>query len=440
MALQRVPGLYESFSLADVVRNVQQQKILKQQLQQGEIKMKAFETAEAAKQAELERKQKILDIMTPRGVSAATDTIGDVETGAATVTGAASSAPATVGTQRIDVQTPDHVRQYNELMAMGATEEAQGVIKPFMEQFKAIGDVDKYGAADFYNANIAPIMGTQIEYSEPDDWTTPQQAIDEKTGQPTFFSRNKKTGEIEFVEGVKPMPKSGWMIESDGEGGFRMVQGDIGKGGWSQLTKPGATQTQKDIVALQDEYDRVMGIARQFDPTFLQVGTRLENKVRMFGEKVGIEIQKEDKEKIRRFVAWKRDSAEDLNLYIKRITGAQMGETEAQRLMLAKPIPGNGVFDGDSPTEYQAKLESSLRSLRLSKARREYLLQNGFTGDEIKKSMKADKPPISLREMEKIITDKAEQIYEQLKAADPQAQDTDLSRKAFEQAFRDYGA
>lgn len=436
MTIQPVEGLFKQFSLADILRESEKTKLLGQQVEKGKLEMDAFRKAEA-------RNQRLQEIMA--GGQQPT-TIGQPMPEGAYETRGGVAIDTEETPEMMLQQAPGgptvapHVSVVQQLMSEGYNEQAQAMMKPHMDQFRAMGDIDKYGATDYYNKNIAPIMGTEIEYSEPDDWTTPQQAINTETGQPTFFSRNKKSGEIEFIDGVQPMPKSGWKIASDGQGGFTMEQGPIGKGGFGEMTKPVVTTVQKEIIKQKDRFDRLIGVMTDFKPEYLELDTRFENKIKLLGEKVGFEIPAADKKKIGEFVSWKRKSSENFNNYIREQTGAAMSESEAKRLEIDVPKAGIGIFDGDSPTEYQAKMDSAIESSMLVQARYQYLMKNGFTKKEIKTSMKSDDPELTLEGMRKIINDEAAKAYDRLELQHPNMDQATLSSMAKREAYSKYGA
>ena len=67
-----------------------------------------------------------------------------------------------------------------------------------------------------------------------------------------------------------------------------------------------------------------------------------------------------------------------------------MSEKEASRIRKAMPDPGEGVFDGDSPTEFEAKWKSVMKHLRMSQARHIYYLNQGMAPAEVEKMTRND--------------------------------------------------
>lgn len=91
---------------------------------------------------------------------------------------------------------------------------------------------------------------------------------------------------------------------------------------------------------------------------------------------------------------------ENLNRYIKEITGAQMSEAEAARLMKAMPDPGTEWWKGSGPTKFKAVLDSARKQARLAVIRyNEYLLR-GIPLEEIARMQKSDANTLDLDQKE----------------------------------------
>jgi hypothetical protein len=115
-----------------------------------------------------------------------------------------------------------------------------------------------------------------------------------------------------------------------------------------------AAQRGKDILAMyRPEYQTVWGKAAATGAGWL--------------DRV-IPLKGEAKDELQRFAVFQRKVNENVNLYIKMITGAQMSEAEADRLSLAI------ANLTDSPAEFEAKLQDSISVLdRAQKVKQETL-------------------------------------------------------------------
>jgi len=153
------------------------------------------------------------------------------------------------------------------------------------------------------------------------------------------------------------------------------------------MQKKTAASLEDKVISATNGLARVRSIKSSFRPEYQTVATRWDALKTAFQEKaagipalewVGKQFGEGDRQLLRDFTVYKRRSIENLNLYIKEITGAQMSIQEAQRLTRGMPNPGKGLLDGDSPTEFYAKLIDVERSLKKATARYVYALKNGL--------------------------------------------------------------
>ena len=93
---------------------------------------------------------------------------------------------------------------------------------------------------------------------------------------------------------------------------------------------------------------------------------------------------------------------DNLNQYVKDVTGAAMTEAEAKRIIQGMPNAGTGVFDGDSPTQFKSKLDAAVKRLGMANARYTYAQKTG-------KAWSA----IGLHEMDGIIQRKTDELQGQ---------------------------
>ena len=168
-----------------------------------------------------------------------------------------------------------------------------------------------------------------------------------------------------------PGPPKGMKFTSDGKGGFTLTTGGAG-GLTSGLQKTTAASLEKQHFMARAGLDRLNVVASKFKPEYQQVVTRagmawtaLKDKFQGSGvpfldEKIG----KEDRKTLEEFSSYKASSIDNLNRYIKDITGAQMSDGEAKRILRGVPNPGEGIFDGDSPIVFQGKMKTVIASLR----------------------------------------------------------------------------
>jgi hypothetical protein len=89
----------------------------------------------------------------------------------------------------------------------------------------------------------------------------------------------------------------------------------------------------------------------------------------------------EDKAVIEAYTTWKNSAFGYANAVIKAVTGAQMSEPEAQRIM--KELPDPRSFKG-TPTEYLAAIKVAERKANAALTRAQYFLSNGIQPELVK--------------------------------------------------------
>ena len=190
-----------------------------------------------------------------------------------------------------------------------------------------------------------------------------------------------------------------------------------------QPDKKMAGDLQAILLNAGDRRMRYNQIDATFDPKFLTVPYRTEQAWTSLKEKF-VELPEEQKDELRRFANWKQNSVNNLSLTIKELTGAAMGVEEAKRIIAGLPNPGTGLTDGDSPTEFKAKLDQTMQQMKLVEARTTYLLKNGLTLDKV-----------PLEKMPSIINERGKQIATQYKLNPSKPRDLDLIKKQLSAEF-----
>lgn len=114
------------------------------------------------------------------------------------------------------------------------------------------------------------------------------------------------------------------------------------------------------------------------------------------------------------YKAWASDAYDNMNRYIKEITGAAMSEVEAQRIRKAIPDPQN-----DGPTAFKAKMEAAVKQGQLAIARMRFLRQNGFNGQPWGGTAEDAARMLPLDRMNTMIRADTSKLLQQLKAQNP---------------------
>ena len=141
--------------------------------------------------------------------------------------------------------------------------------------------------------------------------------------------------------------------------------------------------TKKNIEAMlinnSLNFEGFKEIASLYSPKFSQIPTRWKVYYKKIQDGLGDwnifgDISEEDKKLISDYSKWEQKSWEMTNSYIKSITGAQMSEKEAERILKGFADPRKF-----SPTEYQAKLEGILENALMSTIRANIILRSDLS-------------------------------------------------------------
>lgn len=204
---------------------------------------------------------------------------------------------------------------------------------------------------------------------EPDQKYSGEVFMDKRVGK--YYQINPKTNKREYIS-----PNEEFIVESDGQGGFRISKGAGGEGGMTKKTQ-GAIEDK--LVAAKEGLVRLKGVADKYREEYQQIPTRMGAAWTGLKAKLGADIDPADKTLLEDFSAYKQESIANLNIYINDMTGAAMGEAEAKRLRKAVPDAGDGMFDGDDPISFKSKMDNAISQLEKAQVRYEYYLKQGIT-------------------------------------------------------------
>ena len=205
------------------------------------------------------------------------------------------------------------------------------------------------------------------------------------------LSRDPITGETKQVAAGAPKTSNSQLdfafAKTPEGGGFKGTFEDFKNLSGTKITNTvNPMQPTKSVInGLQDSLInggerrmRYNQIEATFDPKYLNVPYRAGQAWLSLKEKFS-ELSEEEKQNLREFSQFRQNSVNNLSKSIQEITGAAMGVEEAKRITAGLPNPGVGLTDGDSPTEFKAKLDQTIYQLKLVEARTVYLLANGLT-------------------------------------------------------------
>jgi len=202
-----------------------------------------------------------------------------------------------------------------------------------------------------------------------------------------------------------------------------------GRGG-SGVQNSTRAAIEKETLETADGLDRLARIESLYKPEYQQLQNRWVNMKTAWKEKLNLPVSKQEKTGLEEFSKYKRQSVDNVNREISRITGAAMGVEEAGRLMKGMPNPGSSLFDGDSPTEFKTKLDSTTRDLRRALIRRNWALSQG---------MDPMKTGVQLSDVDAMIDTRGAEIETQLMQENPQADPSMIGAAVRDQLNREFG-
>jgi len=183
------------------------------------------------------------------------------------------------------------------------------------------------------------------------------------------------------------------------------------------LTQKTQGAMEAKIFDLGENISRLNEIESSFKPEFLEVATVASVVKASLKDRIG-QASPEEKELLTEYTTWKTSAYNQINQYIKAITGAQMSEAEAKRIM--KAVPNPSIFEG-GPTEYLAQLNVALRDAKNAIRRAAYFKQKGLTPvktddpDENLKFIENDRV-IQINDMPEIMKKEQDRLYDEFEA------------------------
>lgn len=169
-----------------------------------------------------------------------------------------------------------------------------------------------------------------------------------------------------------------------------------------------------------DQLQRINQIQATYDAKFLKSGNRFENLLISLKDK-GIlpgDTSPEEQASLQEFAEFRLTAFNNLNQTLREMSGAAITPQEAERLTKALPDPGKGVFDGDSPAQFKAKLDKVTEQLRLAMARYNYASATG--------QVDGASNIVSLDGMKEFMNARGAEIETQLRAQYPDASDEQI--------------
>ena len=245
------------------------------------------------------------------------------------------------------------------------------------------------------------------------------------TGQPQTPTQPPNDPIVQTPIGAMPASqarKLGFLLAYRGKGDAGKMIADPADP--TKLPKEALNEIGKTEINLTEQLGRMREITRQFRPEFLT----FEEQAKQYGvswlDKFDATRSKLTPEQIQQhaqYTAFRRDTVDNLNRYIKEITGAAMGVEEAKRIISAMPNMDDG------PTAFMAKAKAAQRAAELAVARTRYLRQYGFNGQPWNGDREVAARAVPLERMKGIILEDGKQVRQQIKQQFPEAGDDQIN-------------
>jgi hypothetical protein len=249
-----------------------------------------------------------------------------------------------------------------------------------------------------------------------------QEKFKQKPGTPSF--------------GMSIDPTSGEVRVTSGEGAQGMTGG-------MPLTPAARNKAQTDIFDIDLSIQNLKNVAGLYKPEFQQMATKWQNAIAAGKEKwLGQNLDPSEKQDLVDYTNYRKAAVGMYSEEIAKGGGKTLTPFEVKIYGGKLPNAGTGMFDGDSPTEFESGMKQMYSTLMKSKARMMWYQAQGL-GKEFAKNVGKNLPPekaglISLEDMDKVINNRAAQLERDLKMASPNAnpqQITDMVKKTIQKEF-----
>ena len=125
----------------------------------------------------------------------------------------------------------------------------------------------------------------------------------------------------------------------------------------SGIEKSTRGQLEKQVIQSRESLGRLRDIVKGFKPEYLTLGNKLGMQFLRWGEKAGVDLSPEQSKELGERSVFFQNTYDSVNRTIRDMTGAQMSEGEAVRLMAGMPN------QDDAPTEFMAKMKATIEKI-----------------------------------------------------------------------------
>lgn len=180
-----------------------------------------------------------------------------------------------------------------------------------------------------------------------------------------------------------------------------------------KLTTGTATDAQKTVLNTRDLLSGFNEMEQDFRPEYLTLPEQAVQGGVAMAERLGIPLNPDMKAGLEEYTAFARNTTHQMNEYLHNMSGAAITPQEATRLQSEMPNMG------DSPSQFQSKMQAVMKEARSKVARYSYALQHGInfqTAEDLGRAL-------SMRQFETAITNEAnEEMQKRITSGMPEDQ------------------
>jgi hypothetical protein len=164
-----------------------------------------------------------------------------------------------------------------------------------------------------------------------------------------------------------------------------------------ELSKPTKIKVEEQQLNTGDQIASLNDIQLSYRPEFLRPEYRVAQDWTVLKDKFSSKkLNETEKYSLGKYTEFRQNTLQNLNATIKAITGAAMSDAEAGRIRATLPDAGDGVLSGDSPTQFEYKLNNAINKAKYALARKEYALKNGLNWEDISLDKTKDPKRLSM--------------------------------------------
>lgn len=208
--------------------------------------------------------------------------------------------------------------------------------------------------------------------------------------------------------------------------------------GKNQLSKPAETQLDERTISAASGLGRMQNIRKLYRPEFQEIPTKLKllgaSWGAALGPQLGGKLSPELQKQLGDFAAYKATAFDNFNQLLKELSGTAVSAQELSRQKIVQPNPGEGIFDGDDPITFQAKIDQGEKVFRSAIARMNFMRNRGvtFNKDTAEQFLRLEDVPAA-------IDRRGAEIEQQLRQQNPQADPMSIEREALKRVQQEFG-